>query len=82
MSRYADLLADHLFFEGMDRDHLESIASCASETHFSPGKFILREGREADRFYLIFEGAVALEVHVPQFGPLTIEMIEGGDVLG
>ena len=54
---------------GSSRAHLELIAGCARNEHFDAGDATLvREGDPADRFYLIREGRVALEVHAPGAG--------------
>jgi CRP-like cAMP-binding protein len=44
------------------------VVGCASNVRFNAGEFIFREGREADVFYLIREGKVALEVVAPGHG--------------
>ena len=47
-----------------------------------PASCLFREGAPAERFYLIREGAVALEVDAPGRGPLVIETLHEGDVAG
>ena len=42
----------------------------------------MRESEAADAFYVIRRGAVALETFVPQRGPVTIETLHEGDLLG
>ena len=82
MKEIHDLLAEHPFFEDMKREHLEHIAGCGSNLHFDAGEFIFREGGEADRFYVIRHGKVALETHVPERGPLVTQTLDEGEVLG
>jgi CRP-like cAMP-binding protein len=43
---------------------------------------LFREGTPADRFFLIREGRIALEIDAPGRGPLTIETLQAGDVVG
>ena len=76
------LLAKHPFLEGMELQHLSFIAGCGSNVHFDADQYIFREGEQADQFYLIRQGKVALEISVPGRGPLIIETIGEGDVLG
>lgn len=76
------VLAEQSFFEGLTRAQIEVIAGCASNVRFDMGDYIFREDEEADRFFLIRHGLVALDVFVPQRGPATIETIREGDVLG
>ena len=82
MGNLEEILAEHPFLKGLDPPHLKLIAGCASSVRFNKGDFIFREEDEADRFYLIRHGLVALDVFVPQRGPVTIDTIQEGDVLG
>lgn len=76
------ILAVHPFLQGIKPDYIELIVGCAYNIKVDEGSFIFREGNEADNFYFIREGKVALEIFSPQQGPILIETIEGGDVLG
>lgn len=76
------VLAKHPFFSGLDPRYLELAVGCASNMRFDAGQFIFREGEEANHFYLIREGKVALEVSAPGRGSLTIQTLRGGDILG
>ena len=79
---FEKVLAEHPFFAGMAEPHLDTVTGCVANEVFKPGEFIFREGQQADHFYLIREGRVAVEVFVPNRGPVTIETVEGGEVLG
>jgi CRP-like cAMP-binding protein len=80
--RLDDLLAGVPLLAGLGRDELELLAGCARNVHFDAGEQIFREGEPADAFWIIRHGRVALEAHVPARGPLTIETLEPGEVLG
>lgn len=82
METLKPLLAEHPFFEGLEPRHLDLIVGCATNVRFDAGTFIFREGEEANAFYIIRHGQVALEIFVPQRGPITIETIGQGEVLG
>ncbi len=82
METLARVLAEHPFFAGLKPEHLEFIAGCARNVRFNPGEYIFREGETADKFYVIRYGHVALEVHRPEKGPMIIETISNGEVLG
>src|SRR5512133_4159921 len=69
-------------FEGLPPEALSLIAGCASNVHFDQGAVIFREGEQADTFYLVRHGSVALEMFVPARGAAVIETIEAGDVVG
>jgi CRP/FNR family transcriptional regulator, cyclic AMP receptor protein len=76
------LLGEAPAFNGMSREHLELIAGCAQNTTFKDGEYLLREGDPSNRFYVIRQGRVALEIFVPERGALTIETVDDGDLLG
>jgi CRP/FNR family transcriptional regulator, cyclic AMP receptor protein len=82
METIKDLLESHPFFTGLSPDVLELIAGCASNVHFDAGCRIFEQGEPASLFYVIRSGRVALEVHSPAKGPLIIDTMEGGEVLG
>ncbi len=75
-------LAESPFLKGMKKKHLKVLVGCASNVKFEAGEFILREGQAANACYLIRQGKVALEVAAPQRGPITIQTIGEGEVLG
>ena len=82
MMAMEELLSEHPFFARIGASALRLIAGCASNVHFAAGDRIFDEGGEADRFYVIRHGRVALEVHSPTRGPLVIDTMEDGEVLG
>jgi len=78
----AEIAADTPVFRGIDPERLAVVVACGSTTGFEAGEQLFREGEPADRFYLLRTGSVALELHAPGRGSLTIETIEAGDVVG
>jgi CRP-like cAMP-binding protein len=66
----------------MDPDALEVVAGCASNVHFRTGDVLFREGEPADTFYVVRHGSVSLEIFVPAGGPVTIETLDAGEVVG
>ena len=76
------MLADVPFLEGLPPDALTLIAGCAGNVHFAAGANLFREGDAADTFYIVRHGSVALETFVPARGPVVIETIEAGEVIG
>ena len=82
MATMEELLGGHPFFAGLGPSTIRLIAGCASNVHFAAGDRIFSEGEEASRFYVIRHGRVALEVHSPARGPLVIDTMDEGEVLG
>jgi CRP-like cAMP-binding protein len=82
MESLKPLLAEHEFFRGLDTHALDLIVGCAANMRFESGSLIAREGQEADWFYLIRDGTVALEIFSPKRGPIVVQTLEAGDILG
>lgn len=82
MKSISDLLNDHPFFDGLPREALDLIAGCGRNVHFDQDAPIIAEDEPADYFYVLRTGKVALEVGTPQLGPLVIETIGAGELLG
>jgi CRP/FNR family transcriptional regulator, cyclic AMP receptor protein len=76
------LIAETPTFAGLEPDQLEFIAGCARNEHFDAGTLLMREGQPADKFFLIRHGVIALEVNAPARGPLRIDTVFEGEVLG
>ena len=74
--------AKHPFLDGLSRKHLNLLASCAMRVEFRSGEMFCREGDLANRFYLIFEGEVALELDGGDNGPILVQTIGPGDTVG
>jgi CRP-like cAMP-binding protein len=60
----------------------ERLLRLGREVTFPAGALIFKEGRIADRFWIIRNGTVALNLHVPGRRPPTVETIGPGDLLG
>jgi CRP/FNR family transcriptional regulator, cyclic AMP receptor protein len=82
MESLEGILAEHPFLQGMSREHVQLLTGCASNARFDPGKFVFRAGEEANQFYIIREGKVALEIFSPDRGSITIQTLGAGEILG
>jgi CRP-like cAMP-binding protein len=51
-------------------------------TQFEEDEYLFRAHEEAKHFFLIVEGNVALKVQVPHAGPIPIQTVSRGQVLG
>jgi len=77
-----DLLSRHPFFKGLKPEYLVLIAGCGRNVHFDADAYLLREGGTADRFFAIRGGSVAVETYVPSRGPVTLQTVGEGEILG
>jgi len=76
------IIVQHPFFAGLDSSHLALLTGCASNRRFRAGEYILKEGFEANEFYVIRSGRVALEIFEPHRPPIVVETLSDGDILG
>ncbi|MGH3081634.1 MAG: cyclic nucleotide-binding domain-containing protein [Gaiellaceae bacterium] len=77
-----ELLVESRLFADLAPQHLETIAGCGGTAHFEEGEHVFREGDDANTFYVIRTGTVALETHVPGRGPARLMTLHDEDVLG
>ena len=76
------ILAEHPFARDLGKKYGELLVGCASNVRFEAGEFLFREGEEANQFYLVRHGAVAVEIFAGPSRVTTITTIGPGEVLG
>jgi CRP/FNR family transcriptional regulator, cyclic AMP receptor protein len=82
MITMAALLAEQPFFAGMRPIKLEKLSYYAKRRVFRPGTRVFNEGEHADRFWVIRDGRVALDAHLPGRSDAVVETLASGAVLG
>jgi CRP/FNR family cyclic AMP-dependent transcriptional regulator len=82
MENLQAILANHPFFQGLDSDYTKLVLGCASNVRFDENTFLFREGEEANAFYIIRQGKIAVETYNAQCGSIIIDTLTDGDVLG
>lgn len=82
METLEKLVASHPFCKDMKAEHIKILSELATQVHFEAEKMVLREGESADQFYLVFQGKATIEVYSPNRGPIKLQNVIGGDVLG
>ncbi len=75
-------LTAHPFVRGMREEHIARLSQVTRYISVPARHRLFDEGGTADRFWLIEAGQVALDLHVPGHGPLIIETLGRGDVIG
>jgi len=70
------------FFAGWEGDLLRRLDPQVVERNYAAGAPLLREGGPADRFLLLLEGKVALEIVLPDRPPITVQTLGAGEVIG
>lgn len=69
-------------FAGLDTEQLRLVAGCAEREQAPAGTMLISEGLPAERFCLIENGVVSLEVTSSTRGRLVLSTLGDGDVLG
>jgi CRP-like cAMP-binding protein len=82
MGTLEPLLRDHELFRGLDTGYAALMVSCATNVRFRDGAYLFRERDPADRFFLIREGKVALEIATPGRHPVVVQTEGEGGVIG
>jgi CRP-like cAMP-binding protein len=77
-----DLLSTQPFLAGLTATQLDKLSFWSKRTVFHAGARLFEEGRRADRFWLLREGHVTLDTHVPGRGDVVVETLGPGAVLG
>ncbi|MDH6566080.1 CRP-like cAMP-binding protein [Streptomyces sp. SAI-117] len=62
--------------------HREQLLRMAREVDLPPGIRLFDEGGRADRFWIVRDGTVALDLHVPGHRTPVIETVGTGDLVG
>ena len=82
METLQNILAEHPFAHGLEERNVALLTGCAANVRLDAGQVIFREGEEANQFYLVREGKLAVELFAAERGALTILTIGPGEVLG
>ena len=82
MKTLEPILKKHPFFKDLEQEYLDFIAGCASNVVFKEGEIIMKENESADKFFLIREGMVAIDIPVTKERVITIQTVREGDIVG
>lgn len=75
-------LAAHPFCAEFSEATVDFLSGCTKNVRFAPGQYLFKEDTEADQLYLLRGGEVALESNLPGKGPVKVETLTEGGVLG
>lgn len=78
----ASYLSEQPYFSGLNEHQREQLQACAGERAFTEGEYLLRQGDEADAFYLIIKGRVEIKTPATEVAMAPIETLGAGDSLG
>jgi CRP/FNR family cyclic AMP-dependent transcriptional regulator len=75
-------LADHPFLSSIPPAALRRLAAHSYPHEYAAGDVIFREGAAADRFFLLRDGRIRLDMDVPEGGAVEVETLDADCVLG
>ncbi len=78
----AALLRTAPLFADLDEPLLLAVARYGDEARFAPGTLMAHEHAPADRFFVVLAGEVALAEHDGEHGPIYVESLGPGEVVG
>jgi CRP-like cAMP-binding protein len=76
------ILVQHQFLKDLPEEYMDLLEGCAANVRFEPGDLIIREGKEANHFFLIRQGQVNIELPLPHRKPITVQTVHENEVLG
>lgn len=82
METLRPILEVHPFFKDLKPEYLDFMVGCASNVRFKEGEIILKEGDAAEKFFLVRQGKVAIEITKATHHAITIQTVHDGDILG
>lgn len=82
MENLEQIIEHHPFFHGLEPRYIKLVAGCGSNVKFEAGEFLFKEGEEANAFFLLRRGKVAVEAFAAERGSLIIDTLTDGDILG
>jgi CRP/FNR family transcriptional regulator, cyclic AMP receptor protein len=78
----ATALADHPFLSSLPAETIRRLAVHAYPHDYAKGDTIFSEGAAADRFLLLRDGRIRLDMDVPERGQVEVETLDADCVLG
>jgi len=81
-STVAARISAHPFFAALTDQQRAALARDGRAVTFTAGQRLFDEGGIADRFWLIEQGGIALDMRVPGRGDQIVETLTSGTVLG
>ena len=66
----------------LEPEYVRFLVGCASNVRFRPGEYLVREGEQENKFFLIRQGTVSIEMPRSGGGTAVVETVGPGDVLG
>ncbi|MCP4186547.1 MAG: cyclic nucleotide-binding domain-containing protein [Gammaproteobacteria bacterium] len=77
-----DYLSTHEFFSGLDDNFIKFLADSATQQKVEKGHVLFQQGKYADKFYLLRNGQVSVQVPALVGPTLEIQSLGADQILG
>lgn len=77
-----DILTKNPLFRKLSPETKSLLQDCATEVSFKKDQLLAKTGEDADRFYLIQHGSVALQIYDPRLGSIEFMTLHENDAVG
>ena len=78
----SSMLSSLPMFSDLSEKHIDIIARISTTKSFTENQEVFHEGDQRDFLYIVLEGRVALEMHIPNRGRLRILTVEPQQAFG
>ena len=78
----AEYLSAHEFFSEFSDDVLKYLCECSSTVVIKKGQFLFRQGENADKFYVVRNGRISIQMPAIMGPSLEIQTLDKDQVLG
>jgi len=75
-------LPTHTFFSGLDDSFMKFLSNSATETEIKKGEVLFKQGERADKFYLLLDGQISVQVPALVGPSLEIQTLGKDQILG
>jgi CRP-like cAMP-binding protein len=82
MQSIDDYLSAHSFFSGLDANFMKFLSSSVKELRIKEGHVLFQQGKPADKFYLVREGQVSVQVPALMGPTLELQVLGKDQILG
>jgi CRP-like cAMP-binding protein len=76
------IIGSHPFFAGLGTEFCSLVCGCARNVVYDAGDYLLREGQDANEFYLVRAGRVIIELAAPGRGAIPLMTVGDGEIVG
>lgn len=76
------ILQEQAFFHGLSSEFIDFLAEHAMEKTLKKGEILFEHGQPADRFYLVHEGRIVIEVPAIYGPSLEVQSLGSDKILG